>query len=698
MSRHLRGGKWADCNLQLLIDSRKYKEAFTCMVNDMDNLNDIRFNNYDGGVLTYLIENNHYDLYVALMNVVDEYSLTGEFLDLLAKLVNSNTRYDWITPALPAVYAYHAIGPPNESITNLIQALATDSNIMTTIGQVKKNSSNEAKFIIHIMIYMMQGGKNVREAFSQLYSVSSSHEKLYHIMDEIKENRREAPLKRELEWASEWRLLTIFRLKTVDRLDFELVQDKVPDFTREQYVTFWKKKLMETIQAKKHTNVLSESFPKHADMMTRGEWDSLLGTICNMLTFDFSRLLALYLEFHPMLTEWTNVDSHVKNLVDKGFAISGSSNFSKFISHLQEMMNEYQDSAINAALGQRASAFLSYFVDTYRDIPRFVEYTYSLSPKAVDALYMYAMSSAVVNEPFKVANYTASQKKLEASRRRPTQIQHGYISIMDDIVRNAPTTTRPLTAWRGVAVPSFNVVNMHLDIFKSLSLSPDVSRTYLRDQKCCLMRVTVPPGVPLVTVDPVQSYKGEGGLYEYLLPRGAVFRLVEMFLVNDTQVYDCIVDFDEDYEKNLAVGTLRKRPAKEMETETYVDHTTKRKKIPPGTIKKQYTFNDIDVVAGTVMQTFNYEAISSMEEVNSQFEKFEHALLEVGNTWRVKKLARGEPIEESQFTEFIRDVCTYIANALHTPFKLEFLTKIATYLPNIDHFYAFPRTGKEGKP
>ena len=125
---------------------------------------------------------------------------------------------------------------------------------------------------------------------------------------------------------------------------------------------------------------------------------------------------------------------------------------------------------------------------------------------------------------------------------------------MDSIAKKVPRTTKPLVAWRGLSVPSFEAVNLDLDIFKSLSLSVEVSLHFLRESSCCLTRVLVPPGVPLISIPPAEGYEE---LFEFVLPRGARFKSTGVSVLGDRTIYECQVVFDATYDSHLAPGRLR---------------------------------------------------------------------------------------------------------------------------------------------
>src|SRR6478609_589785 len=330
----------------------------------------------------------------------------------------------------------------------------------------------------------------------------------------------------------------------------------------------------------------NEIFLRIKDVISTSDWKELVRRLCleHLSRFEFADLVILWITCSIKLAEISNFDATIKFFIDQGFAFAGelsnsehatkNKHISNFIEYL-ETLDEKLDQEISTIPEQNAApyvkrldGFKKYLLHVYSDIRLFSDYANTVSPEIMDALYLYGISSAVVNEPFKDQAFTKTQKQLFAAIRRPTHLQQTYISLMDDAVRNAPLTTKPLWMWRGVGVPSISDINMNLDIFKSLSLSPTISLNYLREHKCCLLKVLVPPGVPLLPIDPFQQQKYEGGQFEFVLPRGAIFEFVKQYTIGERVVYECKVVYDREYEMELAPGRLRKakRRASQMLT------------------------------------------------------------------------------------------------------------------------------------
>jgi hypothetical protein len=246
-----------------------------------------------------------------------------------------------------------------------------------------------------------------------------------------------------------------------------------------------------------------------------------------------------------------------KASIDQGCALTGSTSFVEFIESLDKKL--FKDLRYGTTEFEKGQEYVSWILEYYKDIPDMIKHSEEYGGDELDALYMYAKSSAVFNEAFKTTSFTSTQRTLTQSRRRPNQVQERFILIMDQMFKSAKRTSRDMYCWRGIAVPDFKDMDPNLDIYKSLSLSRDVSLSYLRNQTCCLMRVHVPEGMPLIAVDPVQNWKMEGGLFEFVLPRAAQFKLVGTLpaIGDDFVVYDMIVTMSEELERNLYVGRLR---------------------------------------------------------------------------------------------------------------------------------------------
>lgn len=230
---------------------------------------------------------------------------------------------------------------------------------------------------------------------------------------------------------------------------------------------------------------------------------------------------------------------------------------------------------------------------------------------------------------------------------------------MDEIFRNAPRTTQPLYVWRGVAVPSFADVDLQLDIFKSLSLSADLSRTYLRERSCCLMRVLIPTGTPLISIDAVQSHKKNGGLFEFVLPRGAVFRLDKvtepLVVATSKPIYEVTVEFDAGYDQSLAIGRLRRRKRTATDTPISLDEEAAVNWL------SKLLFDRIDRNYGVITPD------KSSRWLETTLGHFRKAFVREGTRWRLDALSDGESLTEESFVqlmEAVRDrVVTRLRNA-----------------------------------
>lgn len=245
-------------------------------------------------------------------------------------------------------------------------------------------------------------------------------------------------------------------------------------------------------------------------------------------------------------------DSHMKDLVDQGYIFYGYGNYEQFV-------NDLAIDHFDNVKRTRNFVFTNYIKKYYGNLETILEFSKNLPDEQLDVLKQYSSSSAVMNNPFKEQSFVKSQLGFSAKKRRPNETEHYYIKKFDDIFRKAPVTTTPFYCWRGVGFPEFDDQNLELDIFKSLSLSFVVSSSYLREHKCCLMRVLVPAGTPLISLDYVQRHKN-GGLFEFVLPRWSRFSLVKQ-RSDSTPFYDVQV-FTE--EANLAPGRLRHVTSKKI--------------------------------------------------------------------------------------------------------------------------------------
>ena len=342
---------------------------------------------------------------------------------------------------------------------------------------------------------------------------------------------------------------------------------------------------------------------------------------------------------HDELFQFVAIES-----IKQGYGLSGSTTFEAFIKEFRETWGEWRTEEQR----KRATEVLSYFNDYYKDVGEIVQHSTNYAPDALDTLYMYAHSSAVFNEPFKEATYTETQKKLQAARRRPTAVQAQFISQLDDLFRNAVKTTTGIFAWRGIGVPEFAKMDLNLDIFKSLSLSIDVSKSYLRGQTCCLIRVFVPPGTPLIAIDPVQGYKNSGGLFEYVLPRSAIFSHVgtSPSFIEGMTIYNVLVEIPQELDKNLYVGRLR--PKRKLESEYRQD-----------THDPQILYRWRETMLSSIYKSIKDKEIWIKRKMTDatlpteeKWKIIEERLLNIVKIWRAKELANntyiGDEFIESQ--------------------------------------------------
>jgi len=669
--------------LKALIDSRNYNQVVSFIE---DNNGDI--NIADTNYLRYIIEQGHFPLYVTIVSqgtrLLPDRSVDRKDIEnTLINVQNLDNINNWIKPLLENKDAFYAINSGN--LLSFIMKYRFDP----TVFQVIPKYLNWGLAKLHEALIDVSSSDNAVEKLKQGIPYMSKQ-----LLDQMKSLQRNADanpnvinmITSALPSEDELFVTWFMNLNSIDTMSWSRVSMKFPKISKDLYVATLARKIEQLVL---RDNVdLSEfiqSFDSFQEYVTSELWDKIVTVIVKFYLnrFNFKSLIALYLGSDPSLVTF---DHLMKEAIDKGFAISGSTNFPKFIDNLRSEVSHAvrYDSELRK---HRAEGFVSYILDIYSDIPEIIAYTEDLSPRSIDSLYMYAYSSAVVNEPFKSTAFTASQKKLEAERRRPTDVQHEYITIMDDILRNAPKTTKPLYAWRGVGVPSFDVVNLHLDIFKSLSLSPDVSLSYLRGEPCCLMRVHIPPGTPLMSMDPVQKFKNQGGLFEYVLPRGAIFKLVDTIQIGKHTVYDCTIEFDMQYEQQLAPGRLRKQKDKMIRNR----YNPMARKVL--TEKPKYTTKDIDDLAQTIADKIsNFRAmIHDQESLDAFIAKFKSIFVEIGNGWRIKALARDKYVDEESFIQLMKKVCIKVADSLNpqVQFLKTYIENIYNYNVNMDEFYTY---------
>src|SRR6478609_1507165 len=342
-----------------------------------------------------------------------------------------------------------------------------------------------------------------------------------------------------------------------------------------------------------------DTISKIKHLYTPQEWKTIIKflTDSHLNNFDIFGLVYKWATMPPDFSKI--VDPYIKFFVDQGFAFTGYFGKSNFNDSLKDSYQRLDQKVANAQehrrpiYAKRVDNYKRYLSHVYADVVTVLDYAEKVSPEIMDALYLYGISSAVVNEPFKREAFTTTQKQLSAGIRRPTAEQHAYISIMDEAIRNAPHTTKGLWMWRGVGVPSIDVVDMDLDIFKSLSLSPNVSASDLREHNCCLLKVRIPPGVPLLPIDPFQQQKSEGGQFEFVLPRGSRLEHTTTYKIGDMNIYECQTIYDPEYEMDLAPGRLR--GTKRRLSETYTLDESDAGAIASKVLRKIGPFATVDV-------------------------------------------------------------------------------------------------------
>ena len=268
----------------------------------------------------------------------------------------------------------------------------------------------------------------------------------------------------------------------------------------------------------------------------RLNWRSILPTFDGH--FMAMRILELYLAAPNEVLMLSDIEEVVYKLVTDGFSISGLrlTSFEGYIDHLRRTIVPLNDPSRNTRLDRYLDHFLSY----YRDIPVLMEYRWSLSHEEGTVVQKFTTSATTLNRPIetytgRTANtYKRQGGPLHQRRVRPTRKESQLISIMDSNIRNAPRTTQPLFFWRGVNASLPEGLDVTVETFKSLSLSPEIASIFGSE----LMRILIPIGVPLL-------YAGHGGENEYILPRGAHFIYQGLQPTQTSSPYHTyIVDYD----------------------------------------------------------------------------------------------------------------------------------------------------------
>ncbi len=738
---HQRGGG-LDCSqskqLRDYIDREEYKENDDLLKCDGRVISTVPFRNVQFKnmtdspsctILAYLIMKGHYQLYVKLLQnhrdgkVVAYFPRTfreRRFLwEVLVIKQREDPGNDWVTPLISNPHTFSSSSPhiaagtfgmlyryfPSEDLAK--RGLATGRPEVFLGGILEDRDTETKPGPISDVKVRLRSAQSVLQFFSEkeLAKVYEHYVRYYNDISITTRNLLNQVLPGIVE-KQELHLQTKWKANFVNHLRYDLEQpywksesvysrvlQEVPGLSKDVYREVLNAAAKELLVFNYiPMNLLDRKiYPHYKEFLD----SAIVEEICKQTAerhvqqFRFADLLSS--QYFPADAQLDNYDKYIKAAIDTGFAISGSGgNFEQFFEKLQRtttrLITEWEYDEDAEKLRLRVDNFLSYFLQVYSDILVTIQYTENLPPRSIDALYMYAWSSAVVNEPFKQATFTETQTHLDTSRRRPTQVQHRYITEMDEILNNAPRTTRPLYAWRGIAVPSFDVVNLELDIFKSLSLSPDVSTLYLRDKQCCLMRVLIPVGVPLMAMDPVQKHKNEGGLYEFVLPRGAIFKLVATVHLGGRTVYDTVVQFDQNYAQNLAVGRLRTRKITGDNVKT-INPMTKRT-----TMKKVAQFSQADVkwLADTIVAGMN-QIFTELTTDDYLYEHFRKLLLSHGTNWRLKRLAVGQYIDDDTFITMMKEVLIHVGNSLHNLNQTGFLQKVTNYPLNIDEFLIYGR-------
>lgn len=667
--------------LKDLIDARDYDAAFKRIQRSPDSM------------LSYMVINKHYPLYVSVVSAIQ--SLDEFDLDEISKLQKEDPVYDWITPLLQNQTLVHNLS--FKHMFSLGKHLFSPKLIQMISGVI-----NTEKYFKEIFNGAFSEGtpeQNSQKLKAVLSSFTQSQQELFDkvIAGYLDDNFAKV-LELVPEMAEKKALLAYLQYASLPGSTYRHHSHQISE---DLYVRGLKM-LIEKYLHGSSADIITVSevlmynnYPDFAKYMDISTVKSLVHAVVKeyLDNFEFKTLLKLYLHTHLHVTSSTEFTTLIQKAISSGFSINGSTSFGKLIQdfeseikHSLETIRLKLSSTELEAYKARANEFLQNFFEVYSDIPSLVAYSEQLGPRETDALYMYAYSSAVMNEPSKEMTYTKSQRKLTATRRRPTDIQHSYIEMLDTIVRSAPRLTKPLFAWRGVAVPSFDAVNLHLDIFKSLSLSADLAFDYLRESECCLSRVLIPAGTPLVNIDPVQKYKNDGGLFEYVLPRGAIFALQSTFQIGDKTVYDTVVEFDDAYESNLAIGRLRKRKVVDF-------HEGKRtKKIE---VSKNYDAVDVEEIANEILEDIGSHYRGSKmgeEEMLKILERFRSRVISAGSTWRMRVLSRNQNVSESEFISLINEVCSKVSRALHNEYHQRIIQEIQNYKVDINQFYNYGRS------
>lgn len=182
---------------------------------------------------------------------------------------------------------------------------------------------------------------------------------------------------------------------------------------------------------------------------------------------------------------------------------------------------------------QATERFIDYLWNKYDAVEAALQMTKDFDEDAVNALYLYSITSSYFNKPALYKN------------RRPTETQLQAIDKLSTLSRETSVrTTKPIVVWRGIRVSSINDVEVMASSFMSVSLSHQVSTQFV-GFNCCLLRITLTKGIPLLGVDPVSFYKS--GELEILLPAGVSLRIEgKKFLPDRTIIYDATASYTID--------------------------------------------------------------------------------------------------------------------------------------------------------
>lgn len=334
----------------------------------------------------------------------------------------------------------------------------------------------------------------------------------------------------------------------------------------------------------------------------------------------------------------------LEEVVQQGYIVSGFGSFANLVEELIRFREPKR----------RRDWVVNQILDYYKDIEMIVKFSASLLPDDLDTLHIYARSSAVFNEPSKATSFTTSQRQLIVERRRPTDVQAEYINKLDTLFKRAVRTTKGFYAWRGVSVPDINSLDPTLDIFKSLSLSKDVSLSYLREHSCCLLRVYVPPNTPLIAIDPVQEWKKDGGLFEFLLPRSAIFHYVGTITSRGepSVIYDYRVSIAPDLDDKLHIGRLRKRKMPPQD-------------VPPLIMEKSIV-RDVMDKGKKKREKYRFET-----NVAGNWDYYEDLIIDVMREWRTSSITRHIRITDAHLRQLIPLVRQKTVDALQLFFEKE---------------------------